>query len=102
VTLFPGIEGCAVIADVAQSHDGHLDVVHGDIDAIAEAGAHGVKFQTHIAAAEFFEDGTPVPPRHLLAEYSYDLYCFCGSLRDNSCEEICDTHHCVSWESENI
>ena len=52
MSLFPGIEGCAVIAEVAQSHDGHLDAAHGYIDAIAEAGAHGVKFQTHIAAAE--------------------------------------------------
>ncbi|MDP6524746.1 MAG: N-acetylneuraminate synthase family protein [Kiritimatiellia bacterium] len=52
VTLFPGIEGCAVIAEVAQSHDGHLDTAHGYIDAIAAAGAHGVKFQTHMAAAE--------------------------------------------------
>jgi len=52
VTLFPGIEGCAVIAEVAQSHDGNLDAAHGYIDAIAGAGAHGVKFQTHMAAAE--------------------------------------------------
>ena len=52
MSLFPGIEGCAVIAEVAQSHDGHLDTAHGYIDAIAVTGAHGVKFQTHIAAAE--------------------------------------------------
>jgi|TARA_B100001964_G_scaffold208070_1_gene240391 N-acetylneuraminate synthase len=52
VTLFPGIEGCAVIAEVAQSHEGSLDAAHNYIDAIAGAGAHGVKFQTHIAAAE--------------------------------------------------
>ncbi len=52
VTLFPSIEGCAVIAEVAQSHDGSLDVAHDYIDAIASAGAHGVKFQTHMAAAE--------------------------------------------------
>jgi len=52
VTLFPGIEGCAVIAEVAQSHDGSPDTAHGYINAIAGAGAHGVKFQTHIAAAE--------------------------------------------------
>ncbi len=50
--LFPGIEGCVVIAEVAQSHDGNLDTAHGYIDAIAGVGAHGVKFQTHIAAAE--------------------------------------------------
>jgi N-acetylneuraminate synthase len=52
VTLFPGIEGCVVIAEVAQSHEGSLDAAHGYIDAIVAAGAHGVKFQTHIAAAE--------------------------------------------------
>ncbi len=52
MTLFPSVEGCAVIAEVAQSHDGSLDAAHGYMDAIAGAGAHGVKFQTHIAAAE--------------------------------------------------
>ena len=52
MSLFPGIEGCAVIAEVAQAHEGSLDTAHGYIDAIAGAGAHGVKFQTHIAAAE--------------------------------------------------
>jgi N-acetylneuraminate synthase len=52
MALFPGIEGCAVIAEVAQSHDGDLDEAHRYIDSIAAAGAHGVKFQTHIAAAE--------------------------------------------------
>ncbi len=52
MTLFSGIEGCTVIAEVAQSHDGSLDAAHGYIDAIAGSGAHGVKFQTHIAAAE--------------------------------------------------
>jgi N-acetylneuraminate synthase len=52
VSLFRGIEGCAVIAEVAQSHDGSLDMAHSYIAAIAESGAHGVKFQTHIAAAE--------------------------------------------------
>ncbi len=43
---------CAVIAEVAQAHDGSLGLAHSFIDAIADAGAHGVKFQTHIAAAE--------------------------------------------------
>ena len=52
MSLFPGIESCVVIAEVAQSHDGSLDAAHGYIDAIAGAGAHGVKFQTHLAAAE--------------------------------------------------
>ena len=41
-----------MIAEVGQSHDGSLGTAHAFIDAIAEAGADAVKFQTHIAAAE--------------------------------------------------
>lgn len=41
-----------VIAEVAQAHDGSLNMAHAFIDAIADAGADAVKFQTHIAAAE--------------------------------------------------
>lgn len=37
---------------MAQSHDGSLGMAHAFIDAIADAGADAVKFQTHIAAAE--------------------------------------------------
>src|SRR5512141_58812 len=44
--------GCVVIAEVAQSHDGSLGQAHAFIDAIADAGADAVKFQTHVAAAE--------------------------------------------------
>jgi len=44
--------GCTVIAEVAQAHDGSLGQAHAYIDAAAAAGAHAVKFQTHIAAAE--------------------------------------------------
>lgn len=43
---------CLVIGEVAQAHDGSLGLAHAFIDAIAEAGADAVKFQTHIAAAE--------------------------------------------------
>lgn len=43
---------CLVIAEVAQTHDGSLGQAHAFIDAIANAGADAVKFQTHIAAAE--------------------------------------------------
>ncbi len=43
---------CAVIAEVAQAHDGSLGTAHAFIDAVAEAGATAIKFQTHIAAAE--------------------------------------------------
>ncbi len=41
-----------IIAEVAQAHDGSLGTAHAYIDAVAEAGADAVKFQTHIAAAE--------------------------------------------------
>lgn len=44
--------GCLVVGEVAQSHDGSLGLAHAFIDAIANAGADAVKFQTHIAAAE--------------------------------------------------
>lgn len=43
---------CLVIGEVAQAHDGSLGTAHAFIDAIADAGADAVKFQTHIAAAE--------------------------------------------------
>lgn len=47
-----------VIGEVAQAHDGSLGMAHAFIDAIADAGADGVKFQTHIAEAE----STPAEP----------------------------------------
>jgi N-acetylneuraminate synthase len=43
---------CLVIGEVAQSHDGSLGLAHSFIDAIANAGADAVKFQTHIASEE--------------------------------------------------
>ena len=43
---------CFIVAEVAQAHDGSLGTAHAFIDAIANAGADAVKFQTHIAAAE--------------------------------------------------
>ena len=45
-----------IIAEVAQAHDGSLGMAHAFIDAIAEAGADAVKFQTHIASAESTSD----------------------------------------------
>lgn len=45
-------DGCLVIGEVAQAHDGSLGAAHAFIDAIAAAGADAVKFQTHIASAE--------------------------------------------------
>lgn len=49
---------CLIIGEVAQSHDGSLGQAHAFIDAIADAGADAVKFQTHIASAE----STPEEP----------------------------------------
>ncbi len=49
---------CLIIGEVAQSHDGSLGMAHSFIDAIANAGADAVKFQTHIAASE----STPAEP----------------------------------------
>ncbi len=43
---------CLIVGEVAQTHDGSLGAAHAYIDAIADAGADAVKFQTHIAAAE--------------------------------------------------
>jgi len=41
-----------IIAEVAQAHDGSLGTAHAYVDAVADAGAHAIKFQTHIAAEE--------------------------------------------------
>jgi N,N'-diacetyllegionaminate synthase len=43
---------CLIIGEVAQAHDGSLGMAHAFIDAIADAGADAIKFQTHIAEAE--------------------------------------------------
>lgn len=49
---------CVIVAEVAQAHDGSLGLAHAFIDSAANAGADGIKFQTHIAAAE----STPAEP----------------------------------------
>lgn len=49
---------CLIIGEVAQTHDASLGQAHAFVDAIANAGADAVKFQTHIAAAE----STPKEP----------------------------------------
>lgn len=41
-----------VIGEVALAHDGSLGCAHAYIDAVADAGANAIKFQTHIAEAE--------------------------------------------------
>ncbi len=51
-----GSDTCLVIGEVSQSHDGSLGQAHAFIDAIADAGADAVKFQTHIASAESTPD----------------------------------------------
>jgi N,N'-diacetyllegionaminate synthase len=56
---------CLVIGEVAQAHDGSLGAAHAYIDAIANAGADAVKFQTHIAAAE----STPQEPWRVRFSY---------------------------------
>jgi N-acetylneuraminate synthase len=60
--LAPVVEGsalpCLVIAEIAQAHDGSLGIAHSYIDAVANAGADAIKFQTHIASAE----STPAEP----------------------------------------
>ena len=47
-----GDRRCLIVGEIAQSHDGSLGLAHAYIDAIAEAGADAVKFQTHITDAE--------------------------------------------------
>jgi N-acetylneuraminate synthase len=54
----PSSNTCLIIGEVSQTHDGSLGQAHAFIDAIADAGADAVKFQTHIASAE----STPEEP----------------------------------------
>jgi N-acetylneuraminate synthase len=49
---------CLILGEVALTHDGSLGLAHAFVDAIADAGADAVKFQTHIASAE----STPAEP----------------------------------------
>ncbi|MGH3929927.1 MAG: N-acetylneuraminate synthase family protein [Pseudonocardiaceae bacterium] len=52
MTVLEWDHSAVVIGEVGQAHDGSLGTAHAFIDAIADAGADAVKFQTHIAAAE--------------------------------------------------
>lgn len=45
-----------VVAEVGQAHEGSVGTAHAYIDAVADAGADAVKFQTHIASAESTRD----------------------------------------------
>ena len=47
-----------IIAEIGQAHEGSLGQAHSFIEAIADAGADAVKFQTHLAASE----STPSEP----------------------------------------
>ncbi|HYI94030.1 MAG TPA: N-acetylneuraminate synthase family protein [Bryobacteraceae bacterium] len=51
-TSFDLSNGCRIIAEVAQNHDGSLGAAHAYVDAVAKTGADCIKFQTHIASAE--------------------------------------------------
>ncbi len=51
-------EGCLIVAEVGQAHEGSLGMARSYIDAAAGAGADAVKFQTHLADAE----STPKEP----------------------------------------
>jgi N-acetylneuraminate synthase len=41
-----------LIAEIGQAHDGSLGTAHSYVDAVADAGADAIKFQTHLAHAE--------------------------------------------------
>lgn len=41
-----------IIAEIAQAHEGKLELAHSYIDALSETGVDAVKFQVHIAEAE--------------------------------------------------
>ncbi len=56
--LPPRADQTLVVAEIGQAHDGSLGIAHSYIDAVADAGADAVKFQTHIAHAE----STPAEP----------------------------------------
>lgn len=53
-----GRPGPILIGEVGQAHEGSLGLAHQFVDAVADAGADAVKFQTHIAHAE----STPSEP----------------------------------------
>lgn len=44
-----------IIAEIGQSHEGSLGILHSYIDALANTGIDAIKFQTHIAEAESSE-----------------------------------------------
>jgi len=66
---------CLIVAEVAQAHEGSLQIAHAYIDAIADAGADAVKFQCHIAEAESTPDEPwRVEPRWPIDRSRYDYW----------------------------
>lgn len=59
---------CLIVAEVAQAHEGSVQIAHAYIDALAEAGADAVKFQCHIAA----EESTPDEPWRVEPRWKHD------------------------------
>lgn len=45
-----------IVGEIGQNHDGSLGMCHAYVDALADAGAHAIKFQTHISSAESTKD----------------------------------------------
>lgn len=66
--------GPVVVGEVGQAHDGSLGTAHAYVDAIARAGAHAVKFQTHIARAESTPDEPWRVPFSPQDESRYDYW----------------------------
>jgi N,N'-diacetyllegionaminate synthase len=52
MVTWPEQGSCYIIGEIGMAHDGSLGMAHAYIDAVARAGAHAVKFQTHIAEEE--------------------------------------------------
>jgi N-acetylneuraminate synthase len=66
---------CLIVAEVAQAHEGSLQIAHAYIDAIADARADAVKFQCHIAEAESTPDEPwRVEPRWRQDANRYDYW----------------------------
>ena len=55
-----------IIAEISQNHDGSLGQAHAFIDAVAGTGVAAIKFQTHIAEAEYGPPQHPIIPRESL------------------------------------
>lgn len=45
-------KACFIIGEVAQAHNGSIDIAHDYIESLSKTGVDAVKFQTHIAKSE--------------------------------------------------